>query len=190
MPRSQKELEKALILLINAPADSISAKAVLMRCWGIHCLSHQHQRRALLVRPCERWPFRGGCGGEAKQLADPLPAPGSPLPEQPRGPLRTGRGAPGGWWRHSSGAFSVRRATSPFPSSFPAELGRALHQRPGAGSPGCTYVTAEEAESSQLPSSSSVICAGSLLPLGHLGDPRKKKKKKKVVQGLPLWCSG
>lgn len=54
MPWSQKELEKALILLINAPADSVSAKAVLMRCWG-HPLfiSHQHQRRALLVRPCE-----------------------------------------------------------------------------------------------------------------------------------------
>ena len=92
MPRSQKELEKALILLINAPADSISAKAVLMRCWGIHCLSHQHQRRALLVRPCERWPFRGGCGGEAKQLADPLPAPGSVddlcvVPMTPASPL-------------------------------------------------------------------------------------------------------
>lgn len=78
MPWSQKELEKALILLINAPADSVSAKAVLMRCWGIHCLSHQHQRRALLVRPCERWPFRGGLAEKQRssQTRSWLPAPG------------------------------------------------------------------------------------------------------------------
>lgn len=68
--------------------------------------------RACRGRVSEQLSRRAGRG--ARLL---LPPPCSPLPGQPQGPLRTGRGAPGGWWRQA-GLFGQEGSFLPLPPAL------------------------------------------------------------------------